>query len=135
MSTTLEPTSPPSPAPDLAPLENPAVFEAHLATQADLPAWLIEQKRTAWARYRDLPMPNRLIESWRFGNLRGLADFGQFAPADTTIDDDTVTALVARSENIENVSGRIVLADDQVIASEVSELAIEAGATIKGNLL
>jgi Fe-S cluster assembly protein SufD len=50
----------------------PAVFEAHLARVAHLPAWWLERKRAAYARFASLPMPKRTNEGWRFSNYKAL---------------------------------------------------------------
>ncbi|PTX90655.1 Fe-S cluster assembly protein SufD [Opitutus sp. ER46] len=54
-------------------------FAAHLATQANAPAWWLERKRAAHARFGELPMPRRTDESWRFSNIATLTVEG-FAP-------------------------------------------------------
>ena len=48
------------------------VFEAHLASVSHLPAWWLDRKREAWARFTALPLPKRTDESWRFATLTGL---------------------------------------------------------------
>ena len=54
-------------------------FAAHLVRVAHLPAWWLERKRAAYARFAALPMPRRTDEGWRFATLTGLALDG-FAP-------------------------------------------------------
>lgn len=44
-------------------------FAAHLATQSAAPAWWLERKRAAYAKFAALPMPTRKDESWRFSNI------------------------------------------------------------------
>ncbi len=44
-------------------------FAAHLATNAALPAWWLERKRAAYAKFAALPLPKRTDESWRFSNI------------------------------------------------------------------
>src|ERR1017187_1376235 len=58
----------------------PEVFARHLASQADSPAWWLERKRAAYARFESLPMPRRTDESWRFSNISGI-NLGGFSPA------------------------------------------------------
>jgi len=57
---------------DLAGSFTREAFEAHLARVRHLPAWWLERKRAAYARFADLPMPRRTDESWRFSSLTGL---------------------------------------------------------------
>jgi Fe-S cluster assembly protein SufD len=51
---------------------NADAFDAHLRTQAGTPAWWLERKRAAYARYTALPMPKRTDEAWRFSNIATL---------------------------------------------------------------
>src|SRR5580693_7053896 len=48
------------------------VFAAALAAQAGAPAWWLERKRAAFARFSALPLPTRTDEAWRFSSLSGL---------------------------------------------------------------
>jgi len=47
-------------------------FAAHLAGQDAAPAWWLERKREAHARFASLAMPGRTDEGWRFSSLGGL---------------------------------------------------------------
>jgi Fe-S cluster assembly protein SufD len=47
-------------------------FAAHLATQANTPAWWLDRKRAAYETFASLPLPTRTNESWRFSSLSGL---------------------------------------------------------------
>jgi len=49
------------------------VFAAHLARVQHLPAWWLERKRAAYARFAALPFPKRTDEGWRFSHLSGLS--------------------------------------------------------------
>lgn len=48
-------------------------FAAHLAAQADAPAWWIDRQRTAYAQFAALPFPGRGDETWRFSTTSGLS--------------------------------------------------------------
>jgi len=50
----------------------PDAFARHLATQSAAPAWWLERKRSAYARFESLPLPTRTDEGWRFSNLSGV---------------------------------------------------------------
>src|ERR1035438_1488361 len=67
-------------AADLLGVFTPEVFAAHLASQAALPSWWLERKRSAYSRFESLPMPRRTDESWRFSNIAGI-NLGGFSPA------------------------------------------------------
>ncbi|MEI6464270.1 MAG: Fe-S cluster assembly protein SufD [Verrucomicrobiota bacterium] len=58
----------------------PDVFQAHLASLPELPAWWLERKRAAYARFAALPMPVRTDESWRFSNISTLTLEGVNVP-------------------------------------------------------
>lgn len=47
-------------------------FAAHLERVKHLPAWWLERKRAAYARFAALPMPKRTDEGWRFSNFSAL---------------------------------------------------------------
>jgi Fe-S cluster assembly protein SufD len=58
----------------------PEAFDQHLASQSSAPGWWLERKRSAYARFGRLAMPNRTDESWRFSNIAGVSLDG-FSPA------------------------------------------------------
>lgn len=63
----------------------PEAFAAHLASlPPGLPAWWLERKRAAYARFAALPMPGRTDEAWRFSNISGLTLDGFALPAAAT---------------------------------------------------
>lgn len=57
-------------------------FQAHLARVAHLPAWWLERKRAAYARFASLPMPTRTNEGWRFSNIQSLTLEGFSVPTE-----------------------------------------------------
>src|SRR5271170_7959288 len=57
----------------------PDVFSRHLAAISSAPAWWIERKRAAYARFEALPLPGRTDEGWRFSNISGVA-LGGYSP-------------------------------------------------------
>src|ERR1700691_2351978 len=58
----------------------PEVFSRHLSALSSAPAWWLERKRSAYARFEGLPMPSRTDEGWRFSNISGVT-LGGYAPA------------------------------------------------------
>ncbi len=58
----------------------PEAFEAHLTRIAHLPAWWMERKRAAYARFARLPLPRRTDENWRFSNQAGFTLDGYALP-------------------------------------------------------
>ena len=51
----------------------PDLFASHLASLAAAPAWWLERKRAAYAKFSSLPLPKRTDEAWRFSNYSGIA--------------------------------------------------------------
>jgi Fe-S cluster assembly protein SufD len=70
-----------------------AAFEAHLQRVAHLPAWWLERKRAAYARFASLPMPRRTDEGWRFSNFSALTLDGFHLPEPIAFADAHHTAL------------------------------------------
>ncbi len=54
-----------------------AEFEAFLASR-DEPEWLLALRRTAWATFQQMPLPDRKQEEWMRTDIRGFR-FGQFS--------------------------------------------------------
>jgi Fe-S cluster assembly protein SufD len=65
MSTLLEPKS-------LVGSFTAEAFATHLASLGAAPAWWLDRKRAAYAKFAALPMPTRKNESWRFSNIATL---------------------------------------------------------------
>ena len=96
-------------------LEDPNVFQAHQDSLGiDVP-WLTTAKQNAWSRYLELPNPLRTDEKWRFANLNRIREMGDFRPVDGAA--PGTTEVVERSRRFEEVSGRLVLADDGLAAA------------------
>ena len=83
----------------------PEAFEAHLTRIAHLPAWWMERKRAAYARFARLPLPRRTDENWRFSNQAGFTLDGYALPGRETY--DRASALTAW-ENAFGLFGRVL---------------------------
>ena len=70
----------------------------------------------AWEKFTALPMPVRTNEEWRFANVKDLdlSGYVQSQPVDEATRDD----LLARSRGVEAVAGRMVFANDELLAQE-----------------
>ena len=55
-----------------------------MAAAAGLPDWWIERKRSAFARFAELPLPRRGDESWRFSTVGGVKLDGYALPGPAT---------------------------------------------------
>jgi len=90
----------------------PELFAAHLASVAHLPAWWLDRKREAWARFMALPMPKRTDESWRFATLTGLKLDGYTLPGPVTSADLGHAPIgIAKA-------GKLVFANNRLVAQE-----------------
>lgn len=98
------------------------VFAAHMAPLAHLPAWWLDRKREAFARFSSLPMPTRTNEGWRFSNLSGLKLDGFQLPPAVSAD--------ALGHNPIGVTkaGKLVFANNRlVLAEEVADELTQRG--------
>ena len=75
------------------------------------------EQADAWERFNATPMPVRTDENWRFASVKEL-DLSPYRRA-TALGDATGDDLLARSRGIEAVAGRMVFANDQLLAHEV----------------
>jgi len=86
----------------------PEVFERHLSGLAAAPAWWLERKRSAYARFEALAMPSRTDEGWRFSNISGVA-LGGYAPAGphpSSAGDGHATLAIESAAALSFVNGR-----------------------------
>jgi Fe-S cluster assembly protein SufD len=73
------------------------------------PAWLVERRRSALARFGELGMPTRRQENWRFTNLRALETADYPPQTDEIVVDETALApyrLGGSSHRVVLVNGR-----------------------------
>jgi Fe-S cluster assembly protein SufD len=75
------------------------------------------QQREAWEQFQSLPMPVRTDEHWRFANVKTLdiASFHAPLPIDEAVRDE----LLSRSTGLAATAGRMVFANDQLLARDV----------------
>jgi Fe-S cluster assembly protein SufD len=71
----------------------------------------------AWSSFESIPMPTRTDERWRFANVKDL-DLGSYTQP-LPIDEATREDLLARSRSLEATAGRMVFANDQLLAREL----------------
>jgi Fe-S cluster assembly protein SufD len=118
-------------------------FAAHLATQASLPAWWLDRKRAAYAKFAALPMPKRTDESWRFSNIGTLTldGFAPAAPADlkTEVSALDVTGAAALTFVNNRVTARTAisaeLADKGVIVATLAEAVVKHADLLKAHFM
>ncbi len=84
-----------------------------------LPEWYRELQSHAWKDYESTPAPTRSDEAWRFANLKQLELGGfQRAPRLAEIEE---SALIERSNRLEDRAGRYVFANECLAAAEAPE--------------
>ena len=76
----------------------------------------------AWEKFTALPMPVRTDEEWRFAKVKDL-DLSGYVQAQP-VDDAAREDLLARSEGLDAVAGRMVFANDQLLAQETLGAAL-----------
>ncbi len=88
------------------------VFAAHLARVSHLPAWWLDRKRAAYARFAALPFPKRTDEGWRFASLGGIKLDGFRSP------DAVNLAQTAHREIGVTGAGTLLFANHKLVFSE-----------------
>lgn len=89
-----------------------SILDSPPTPAAHLPEWFRDFQTSAWTRFREMPMPTRKDETWRFSKLKKL-DFADFVrPAD--VPDDT-GAIIERSRGLESPAARFVFINDRLI--------------------
>jgi len=74
-------------------------------------------QEAAWSTFESIPMPARTDERWRFANVKDL-DLSAYTPP-LSVDEATCEGLLARSRGLEATAGRMVFANDQLLAREI----------------
>ena len=76
------------------------------------------EQAEAWETFERLPMPKRTDEAWRFANLK-LIDLASFT-APLPVDEAAREELLARSRGLDSVAGKMVFANDQLLARDLA---------------
>ena len=122
----------------------PELFAAHLASVSHLPAWWLDRKREAWARFLALPLPKRTDESWRFATLTGLKlDGYTLPPAITPAGLGHAPIGIAKAGQLVFANNRLVaqvpisaeLAKQGVIFETLQHALLKHGELVKAHLL
>jgi Fe-S cluster assembly protein SufD len=83
------------------------------AQASNLPGWFREQQLRAWPQFEDMPMPVRKNQAWRFSSVDRLDLSGYQRPA--PISEAQRAAVLDQSRALDQVSARLVFADDQLV--------------------
>ena len=90
-------------------------FQSH--SDDKLPTWFGDQQRVAWAQFQSLPMPARTDQAWRFSSV-GILDLSPYFMAPPLSEADG-REILERSTGLDEISGRLVFADDQFLERDV----------------
>jgi len=82
-----------------------------------LPGWFCDQQHVAWTQFQSLPMPARTDQAWRFSTV-GILDLSPFVLPPRLTDRDS-REILERSSGLDEISGRLVFADDQFLERDV----------------
>ena len=90
-----------------------------------LPNWFQDARRAAWAEFERLELPTRTEQAWRFASLGRIA-LDRYNPP-RGVDEATRERLINRSQGNEQVSGKMVFANDVLLDRRVhaAELAAQ----------
>src|SRR5881227_2639537 len=83
----------------------------------EFPDWFRDQQRAAWQQFESLPNPTRKDQAWRFSNV-GLLDLAPFKTSPPLSEDDRKNIL-KYSRGLDQVAGRMIFANDQLIERDV----------------
>jgi Fe-S cluster assembly protein SufD len=83
----------------------------------ELPDWFREQQRAAWESFEAFPYPTRKDQFWRFSNV-DLLDLSPFKIPGPLSEDDRQNVL-KYSRGLDQVAGRMIFANDQLIERDV----------------
>ncbi len=97
---------------------------------ADLPAWFRDQQQAAWEKFEAAPYPNRKDQAWRFSNVNALdlSNYNFGAP----LSQAERAEILDRSLGLDDVAGRLIFADDQLLRRDpLSQKLLAAGVILK----
>lgn len=98
-------------------------FANHMVAQNSTPVWWQQMKKKSFDLFRALPMPTRKNETWRFASLNALdLDGYDFAAVAPEADRQAVAAL---GRLVDDRAGRLVFADNQLVAHEKGSAELE----------
>jgi Fe-S cluster assembly protein SufD len=102
----------------------PAVLEIEATPNLEATSRLLdagpvsESQRAAWEKFQSIPMPVRTDERWRFSNVKTI-DISPYA-GPLPVDDAAREELIGRSVGVAASGGRMIFANDQLLAHEVT---------------
>ena len=86
------------------------------------------EQTEAWGKFTAIPMPVRTDENWRFANVKDL-DLSAYSRA-ASLGDAVSDEMLARSRGLASIAGRMVFANDQLLAHEIFSDSLRAKGVI-----
>src|SRR6478672_11115016 len=100
------------------------------ARSGEMPAWFREQQQAAWAKFEALPYPNRKDQPWRFSNVNAL-DLSRYHFG-AALSQNARDEILDRSLDLNEVAGRLIFADDQLLRRDpLPQKLLAAGVILK----
>lgn len=100
------------------------------ARSPDLPLWFRDQQHGGWTKFEALPYPGRKDQPWRFSNVNAL-DLSRYnfgAP----LTQAERSEILERSTALDQVAGRLIFADDQLLRRDpLPQKLLAAGVILK----
>ena len=100
-----------------------AGFEAFLHSRSE-PAWLLQQRKEAWARFQQMPWPTRREEEWMRTDIRGFHLDRYSLPGETGESIELPHAALA--EGVE-LGGSVAALDSRTVRSQIEPRWAEKG--------
>ncbi len=90
--------------------------------------WFSQLRFEAWKTFKDVPLPARTDEAWRFATIKALelSNFTRPAP----VSEEVGAELIQRSAGGLETAGRMVFANDRLLSREVQAAALESQGVI-----
>jgi len=96
----------------------------------EMPAWFREQQQAAWTKFEALPYPNRKDQPWRFSNVNAL-DLSSYTFG-AALSQNKRDEILDRSLGLNEVAGRLIFADDQLLRRDpLPQKLLAAGVILK----
>jgi Fe-S cluster assembly protein SufD len=97
-----------------APQSPRAILSTPFETRSsELPRWFRDQQHAGWAKFEALPYPARKDQPWRFSNVKAL-DLSRYNFG-LPLTDPEREEILERSTGLDQVAGRLIFADDQLV--------------------
>lgn len=86
------------------------------------PGWRREIQSTGWKKFESLPLPSRGDEAWRFASLKS-HDLSRYT-VPQPVDPQLAEELISRSEELGEIAGKLVFANDQLLVSAMLDSSL-----------